>query len=255
MVDPEIYVPKVHDYDEYNEVDYGDLVADSEAKIVAVESVVIIVLASLLVTILFFAGLFFYYTRGKVYIEKYVKEMDLPTMPSFPKMPKKLTSALNWPLSNVQMKNLPMFLQQKHKQEVVVNSKPNIDIAKRPLPARPPQPPPRSKRQQDGTSRPSRVATVPVASRGPQRPNVPPPAVPTLEIGEPTSVTINGVTVTKSSPEEAVTSGPPSVTPSVTAGSFIVPATPAMANEDIPDSLQSVPPPPPSNPPPIEDEP
>ena len=30
----------------------------------------------------------------------------------------------------------------------------------------------------------------------------------------------------------------------------IVPATPAMANEDIPDSMQSMPPPPPSCPPP-----
>ena len=30
----------------------------------------------------------------------------------------------------------------------------------------------------------------------------------------------------------------------------IVPATPAMANEDIPDSMQSVPPPPPDCPPP-----
>jgi hypothetical protein len=217
---------------------------------VAVESVVIIVLASLLVTVFFFGGLFFYYTRGKIYIEKYVKdkEWDLPSLPSMPKMPKKLTSGLNWPLSNVQIKNLPMFLKKAEVATVV--SKPNIDITKRPLPARPPQPPPRSKRQESNSTRPTRLATV-APRGGPQRPNVPPPAAPptTLEIGEPTSVTINGVTVTKNETfdEVQLRSGPPS-----TSGGIIVPATPAMANEDIPDSMQSVPPPPPNCPPPDE---
>merc|ERR1712183_842260 len=79
----------------------------------------------------------------------------------------------------------------------------------------------------------------------------------TLEIGEPTSVTINGVKVVETGEagaEVTASSGPPSMTPSVTAGSFIVPATPAMANEDIPDSMQSVPPPVPTCPPPEFDD-
>merc|ERR1712170_212694 len=102
---------------------------------VQVESVVIIVLCSLLVTVLFFGGLFFYYTRGKTYIEKYVKDVSipsmpsLPTMPSMPKMPKKL-QALNWPLSNVQIKNLPVFLKKEalQAQSGTIPTKPNIDV-------------------------------------------------------------------------------------------------------------------------------
>ena len=141
--------------------------------------------------------------------------------------------------------------------------KPNIDLAKRPLPARPPQPPPRVKKQSEARafSKPSNSI-----NKGPQRPNVPPPAAPTsaatLEIGEPTSVTINGVKVMEnevntsnnSASAGGSISGPPSVSTSVTAGSFIVPATPAMANEDIPDSMQSVPPPVPTCPPPEFDD-
>ena len=141
--------------------------------------------------------------------------------------------------------------------------KPNIDLAKRPLPARPPQPPPRVKKHSEARafSKPSNSI-----NKGPQRPNVPPPAAPTsaatLEIGEPTSVTINGVKVMENEVNTSNNctsaggsiSGPPSVSPSVTAGSFIVPATPAMANEDIPDSMQSVPPPVPTCPPPEFDD-
>ena len=144
--------------------------------------------------ILFIGGLFFYYTRGKTYIEKYVKDVNMPSlptmpaMPSMPKMPKKITSALNWPLSNVQIKNLPLFLKKEANSQSGPKM-PNIDVQKRPLPARPPQPPPRSKR-------PVKVGPV-------TRPSVPPPAVPvsTLEIGEPTSVTINGVTVRHGTPD------------------------------------------------------
>ena len=131
-------------------------------------------------------ALFFYYTRGKTYIEKYVKDANMPSMPSMPsmpKMPKKLTSSLNWPLSNIQMKNLPLFMkkgEQANPQTTKVMSKTNIDISKRPLPARPPQPPPRVKRPSASTPK---VGPI-------QRPSAPPPAVPiaTLEIGEPTSV-------------------------------------------------------------------
>ena len=66
------------------------------------------------VTVLFFGGLFLYYTRGKSYIDKYVRDKDWPELPQMPKiMPKKLTSALHWPLSNVQIKNLPIFLTKK----------------------------------------------------------------------------------------------------------------------------------------------
>lgn len=252
MVDPEVYVPREDDT-RYNEVDFDEKKQDYDAQLrdeVAVESVVIIVLVSLLVTLMFFGGLFFYYTRGKTYIEKYVKDGSMPSlnMPSMPKMPKKLNlSAMNWPLSNIQIKNLPMFMKKDSATSMApgsngslsisaptkVMTKTNIDISKRPLPARPPQPPPRVKR-------PSSSRAVATAA-GIQRPTAPPPAVPspavaTLEIGEPTSVTINGVTVQKNN-EPGV----------------LVPATPAMASEDIPDSMQSVPPPPPACPPPEED--
>jgi len=288
LVDPEIYVPR-NDEERYNEVDF-DAINNEDQKLkteVAVESVVIIVLASILVTVLFFGGLFLYYTRGKTYIDKYVKDKDWPELPQMPKiMPKKLTSALHWPLSNVQIKNLPIFLTKKDAKnsngsattaEATSKTRLNIDLAKRPLPARPPQPPPRVRKQD--TNRVGPKSNNSTKTGGPQRPNVPPPAAPTstsghnpsgsgaatIEIGEPTSVTINGVKVVESEgsggPEANVTasSGPSSMTPSVTAGSFIVPATPAMANEDIPDSMQSVslqlvPPPVPTCPPPEFDD-
>ena len=264
LVDPEVYVPREDD-DRYNEVDF-DAINNEDEKLkneVAVESVVIIVLASILVTLLFFGGLFFYYTRGKMYIDKYVKDKEWPEFPQMPKIPKKFTSALHWPLSNVQIKNLPIFLKKEVKPS---NDTPNnsvakklsIDLAKRPLPARPPQPPPRIKKDSRGTVN----GTKSPSSKGPQRPNVPPPAVPTstatLEIGEPTSVTINGVKVMENG--EAATNGVVNASttssgpPSISAGSFIVPATPAMANEDIPDSMQSVPPPVPTCPPPEFDD-
>ena len=68
---------------------------------------------------------------------------------------------------------------------------------------RPPQPPPRVKRPSVTASGTHRVGPTPI-----QRPTAPPPAVPaTLEIGEPTSVTINGVTVSKKSPETLAEEG------------------------------------------------
>ena len=73
------------------------------------------ILISITVTVLFFGGLFFYYTRGKNYIDKYVKDKDWPELPQMPKIPKKFTSALHWPLSNVQIKNLPIFLKKEAK--------------------------------------------------------------------------------------------------------------------------------------------
>ena len=70
-------------------------------------------------------------------------------------------------------------------------------IDKQNITFRPPQPPPRVKRPSvaaQGTQRPGQTTI--------QRPSAPPPAVPaTLEIGEPTSVTINGVTVSKKTTE------------------------------------------------------
>lgn len=258
MVDPEVYVPREDDT-RYNEVDFEEKEDKYDAQLrdeVAVESVVIIVLVSLLVTLMFFGALFFYYTRGKPYIEKFVKDGgSMPTLPSMPKMPKKLNlskKAINWPLSNIQIKNLPVFMKKESAATSMasgsngsnglakVMTKTNIDISKRPLPARPPQPPPRVKRPSSSSG--PRVVSA-VAAAGIQRPTAPPPAVPspvsvaTLEIGEPTSVTINGVTVQKN-----------------TEPGVLVPATPAMANEDIPDSLQSVPPPPPACPPPEEED-
>jgi len=280
LVDPEVYVPREDDT-RYNEVDFDSedtkYNKDYDAQLrdeVAVESVVIIVLVSLLVTLLFFGGLFLYYTRGKPYFDKYVKEgsmPSLPTMPSMPKMPKKLTTVLNWPLSNVQIKNLPIFLKKENSagttnnvQPISTSNKVNAasmtksEMSNRPLPARPPQPPPRVKRSSVTAPGTQRVAPTPI-----QRPSAPPPAVPpaTLEIGEPTSVTINGVNVSKKTTPDNPLQDSHTHENQVEESQFqechldqddgvIVPATPAMANEDIPDSLQSVPPPPPSCPPP-----
>lgn len=275
LVDPEVYVPRDQD-EKYNEIDYEaeDWDKEYEASLrdeVAFESVIIIVLVSLLVTVLFFCGLFFYYTRGKRYIENLVKDKDwdlpsLPSLPPMPKVPKKLkVTSINWPLSNVQINKLPVFLNKKpgavrpagpvkRVASVVANtvSAANSNSSAAPLP------PPRAKRQESKASnpKPSRLATVGALKNGVARPNVPPPAAPTtLEIGAPTSVTINGVTVTSSSPDkskfEEVTlrSGPTS-----TSAGVIVPATPALAHEDIPDSMQSQPPPLPNSPPPEEDD-
>ena len=146
------------------------------------------------VTVLFFGGLFLYYTRGKSYIDKYVKDKDWPEL-QMPKMPKKLTSALHWPLSNVQIKNLPIFLTKKEANsknsnvngasaiglEATSKTRLNIDLAKRPLPARPPQPPPRVKKQD--TNRVGPKSNNSTKTGGPQRPNVPPPAAPTSTSG------------------------------------------------------------------------
>ena len=57
----------------------------------------------------------------------------------------------------------------------------NIDLAKRPLPARPPQPPPRVKKQD--TNRVGPKSNNSTKTGGPQRPNVPPPAAPTSTSG------------------------------------------------------------------------
>ena len=66
---------------------------------------------------------------------------------------------------------------------------------------RPPQPPPRVKRP-SSVAASAGLTTQRVGPTPLQRPSAPPPAVPaTLEIGEPTSVTINGVTVSKKTPE------------------------------------------------------
>ena len=203
-------------------------------------------------------------------------------------MPKKFSSSLNWPLSTIQIKNLPIFLKKDQSTSTTANlpqatgpknmTKPNIDLSRRPLPARPPQPPPRAKRLSSTGNPPNSRGGSAVSPGGSivqiQRPSAPPPAVPaTLEIGEPTSVTINGVTVTKNKavnqPQSQQLADEPireeieqqltqqstnynESSPSVDHG-VIVPATPAMANEDIPDSMQSVPPPPPTSPPPDDD--
>lgn len=61
------------DHNEYpveNEKD-SDSDGDNLRKEVEMESVIIIVLASLLFTLLFFAGLIFYYARGKSYLKNF----------------------------------------------------------------------------------------------------------------------------------------------------------------------------------------
>ena len=113
LEDPEVFVPEVTPDDEdYNEVDFHEDEAEWDQNVledeVRFESIIIVVLASILFTVLFFGGLFFYYTRGKSYLQKYVKDKDWPDMPAMPKMPK----GVKWPLSDVKVNALPTFMNK-----------------------------------------------------------------------------------------------------------------------------------------------
>jgi hypothetical protein len=317
LVDPDVYVP-FDETDEYNEVDYEDN-SDYEKSLVdevKIESVIIVALVSLLVTAAFFGALFFYYTRGKPYIDKYVGDREWPEMPkmpsvNLPKMPNvpkmnvpKMAAAVNWPLSNVQIKNLPNFLVKKSSKSSANTTTISAPIQVLGSAASSngsevfggPRPPPRVKKQAPSPKQVpathmaasssqtvgvaiSKNSSAAVASLGPRlatvtsrphnginlsRPSAPPPvvppSVPVLEISQPTAVTINGVSV-------AVPASVCSIADEVTvhsatsdvASGMLVPARPAMADEDMPDSMdpqqsQMIPPPLPTCPPPGFDE-
>ena len=303
LVDPDVYVPR--DDDSYNEVDYEDQ-ADYEKTLeeeVKVESIIIVALVSLFISAAFFALLFFYYTRGKSYIERYVgdrewPEVHMPKMPSvsMPKMPSvPKVNGVSWPLSNVQIKKLPSFMKKvkvtpkttKPAATATTISAPiqvlsntanlkadtlphraHVGVAAAPTGG--PKAPPRVKKQAPSPTGPPpssqtqaptgpRLATV-GTSRQQQhqhanRPSAPPPVVPpsvppVLEIGQPTAVTINGVSVGGGGAgggglmANASASG---VTEEVTVqktassdvmGGMLVPARPAIADADMPDSME-----------------
>ena len=299
--DEETNVISSTDFDSTNEVDVNDI--DTELrKEVQFESVIIIALCSMLAVAIFFGVLFCYYLRGKVYLERLVaeKEWDLPNLPSvgsmkkpkMPHMPK--LNHINWPLSNVQIKNLPQYFGRgngetkvsaserpvSRKSVTTVSAPINIisstnQAATGPTPrptdqlqnqqhqrqqAQQPRAPPRGKKNpppaipdlpQVRASSPPNFATIaPRTTNATGRPSAPPPVVPpsssstsaaVLDVGTPTAVTVNGVTVSTS---------PSSRDPSETNG-YLVPARLAMVQEDVPDSLESNKPPPlPSCPPP-----
>lgn len=306
LVDPDVYVPR--DDDSYNEVDYEDQ-ADYEKTLeeeVKVESIIIVALVSLFISAAFFALLFFYYTRGKSYIERYVgdrewPEVHMPKMPSvsMPKMPSvPKVNGVSWPLSNVQIKKLPSFMKKvkvtpkttKPAATATTISAPiqvlsntanlkadtlphraHVGVAAAPTGG--PKAPPRVKKQAPSPTGPPpssqtqaptgpRLATV-GTSRQQQhqhanRPSAPPPVVPpsvppVLEIGQPTAVTINGVSVGGGGGGGAGGGGlmanasASGVTEEVTVqktassdvmGGMLVPARPAIADADMPDSME-----------------
>lgn len=280
LSDPEIFDPSDVD-DEYNEIDSDDIGYNKYEPKEAQEdiaTILLVVFASILVPLLFFGFLFFYYMRGKGYFQKYVKEKewDLPSMPSMPKM-----ASVQWPLSNVQIKNLPTFLHKNSKSgaksktnEVKKSVSAPINVLSSTNKAAPPtvnistsgpRPPPRAKRVaptptpggpkvvpvesssplKAAAPQPPRLATITARPHPVTRPTAPPPTAPSqspvLEIGPPMAVTINGVSFTNTS------MGSPSESGASDCGSNyshdgLVPAQPAMADEDIPDSMEQAPP-------------
>ena len=275
---------------------------------VKVESVIIIALCSIFAVGLFFCLLFFYYLRGRPYIEKYVaeKEWDMPSLPSLPSLPSMASlkkpkmpnmpkmSQVHWPLSTVQIKSIPQLFKtgtsksssKRKKTPTTVSAPINIlsttnEAATGPATAVPPPPslqvqteivpsnkqiplpsaPPRHKKPpppaipEVRSSSPKSFATIAPRNNSMARPSAPPPVVPpVLDIGTPTAVTINGVTVANSSDSQQMRN-PADVV--IGSSGLIVPARPAMADEDMPDSLdqQTRPPPLPDCPPPeFEDE-
>ncbi len=80
--------------------------------------------SSLFATAAFFGCLFFYYLKGRDYVQRYVSDVDWPEVPKV-SMPKKMmgvpkmpnaVSSVNWPLSGAQVKGgLPNFLRKGKK--------------------------------------------------------------------------------------------------------------------------------------------
>eukprot|EP00095_Tigriopus_kingsejongensis_P000468 maker-scaffold217_size252476-snap-gene-1.37 protein:Tk00468 transcript:maker-scaffold217_size252476-snap-gene-1.37-mRNA-1 annotation:"conserved hypothetical protein" len=295
LSDPEIYIHSEVD-DDYNEIDGGETTWNEYETLeddLRLESILLVVLASMLFTVIFFGVLFFYYTRGQFYFQKYVKdkEWDMPSMPKMPKM-----AAVQWPLSNVQIKNLPTFLHKNSKSsthskgnEVKKSVSAPINVLSSTNKAAPPtmtivgqtplpRPPPRSKRvapsptygaaspprvessspQKHAAPQPPRLATITARPHPVTRPSAPPPTAPSqtpvLEIGPPTAVTINGVSFATAHSEDDFEDASITTDEDVySRDQGLVPAHPAMADEDIPDSMeQHVPPPLPNCPPPEE---
>lgn len=280
LEDDEVYVPT--DDDRYNEVDFDEQNQDKhqdEEKEEMIQNeirIVIIVICSFLTVAVFFILLFCYYTKGRKYISD--RDWDLPKLPKVP--------AVNWPLSNVQIKTLPQLWHRGSKTKEdraaapatsrtvsapinmlsstneAATGPPNAAMS---MPKAVPRPPPRC-RKQPAPGVPSaaqqqqqpRLATItarPHTGTPVVRPMAPPPVIPpgAVEISEPTAVTINGVSVSSnSSPTRSPDSEDVTVSP---VGGYIVPARPAMADSDLPDSMdQSSLPPLPSNPPPEFDD-
>ena len=213
-----------------------------EYEDIAVANVIIIVFMTLLIVLLFFAGLYFYYMRGgREYMGGFAEKHGL-RMPSVPKPPtaatKLMPKNLHWPsfASMTDKENgfvlnnrLGRLLVRGEAKEASMGNriKPTATVTPNPKsygkpPA--PQPPPRTKRSAGeltikGNENVTRLATVtPRGGSGSSssRQHVTPPAVPSsnLEIGAPTSVTINGVSVND-----------------VQSGMMVVPAHPALASQ------------------------
>lgn len=283
LEDDDVFIPTPRtpisrpDDDRLNEVDFDEERLYDELKI---ESVIIIVLCSLLATVAFFAGLIFYYTRGKVYWEKYVGEkVDWPEMPSLPPMPKmqlpKKANLPNWPLSNVQVKKLPTFFKkaksttspssaENNDKKRTVSAPINVVSSTNEAATGPPvKPPPRFNKKNpppavpaSQVAQPPRLATIASrphpSSASVTRPSAPPPVVPPIEIGAPTSVTINGVSVSPNGDipgtRDIVKSDVEVQRDEREPGWISAPARPAIADEDMPDSMeqQATPNPPPA---------
>lgn len=171
-----------------------------------VESVVIIVLASLLTATFMFGLIFLYYYKARDPVKAFMRRKDL-SFSSLPNLPRLKSShrmrylckplgKLEWPLSNISLpSSLPSFLHKTPVQSIQATTD------------SPPIPPPRTKRSRSRTVSPSSLAPR-LATIVPRRPHPRPPGppgpppsaaprspVPVLEISAPTEVTINGVTV------------------------------------------------------------
>jgi len=247
--------------------------SDDVAEQRSAEGIVIIVLASLLTAVLMFGAVFLYYYKMRSCVNRAMAERDL-RIPSLPKVtiPKLKTlkqkssqvksfckldklGKLNWPLSNISLSgSLPSF-----------KTSPVLRVS--PPPGTPPVPPPRTKRNKSRCTSPverqlgPRLATI-VPRPHPRVPAPPPSrtAVPILEISAPTEVTINGVTVSSTSPMSKTAEGPTPSSRGVICGNqpgMLCSAQPAVIIQDMPDSSlepsfsqDDIPPPLPSCPPP-----
>jgi len=259
--------------------DHGHIPSHERSEQRSTEGIVIIVLASLLTAVLMFGAIFLYYYKAKDCVKNVIKErgLNMPkvTVPKFKALkPSRVKSfckldklgRINWPLSNISLsEKLPSF-----KKSPVITLSPNAGT--------PPVPPPRTKRNKSRCTSPDQPAGPRLATIVPRpHPRVPAPisghparhSVPILEISAPTEVTINGVTVSSTSPMSKTAEGPtpssrgvicgnpvPKTVP--TSSGMICSAQPALVIADMPDSMEQsypvedIPPPLPTCPPPDE---
>ncbi len=285
-----------------NEIDYGDdswlQEKDELLERVEFESIIVVALASLLTTAVFFGALFFYYLKGKGYLERYdwsTAKPRIPRMPKahIPKMPK--MSSIHWPLSSVQLKHLPKFLGgSKSDKSVRAGEGAGAAVSSRGKPSTPattvvsapitvvsttneqatgppatvlspqhahllPLAPPRTKKhappQPPRSSKLATIASRPhpsAASNNVSRPSAPPPVVPPqpsshdggdnddspaeIDISQPTSVTINGVSVAQTSTVPASSSLSQS---DENNGWVMMSARMAVVDAEMPDSMEN----------------